>query len=57
MFLDYAKEKGIAARKFASGKLTLRLNPEMHHKVSPLAKAKQTRLNQVTVESLEAAIR
>lgn len=56
VFLDFAKEKGISARKHASGKLTLRLNPEMHRKLSMLAKAKHTSLNQVIVESLEAAI-
>ncbi len=56
VFLDYAKEKGISAHKRASGKLTLRLDPEMHHKLSILAKAKHTSLNQVIVESLETAI-
>ncbi|MGD9561662.1 MAG: type II toxin-antitoxin system HicB family antitoxin [Pyrinomonadaceae bacterium] len=53
VFLEYAKEKGISARKQASGKLTLRLDPELHHKLSKLAKAKQISLNQVIVESLE----
>ena len=56
VFLDYAKEKGIAARKQASGKLTLRLDPAMHHKLSLLAKAKRTSLNQVIIESLETAV-
>ena len=56
VFLDYAKEKGIPALKQPSGKLTLRLDPEMHHKLVTLAKAKHTSLNQVIVESLEAAV-
>lgn len=54
VFLDYAKEKGIPPRKQLSGKLTLRLDPEMHHKLSKLAKAKQISLNQVIIESLES---
>ncbi len=56
VFLDYAKEKSISAHKRASGKLTLRLSPEMHHKLSMLAKAKHTSLNQVIIESLETVV-
>lgn len=56
VFLEHAKEKGISARKRSSGKLTLRLDPKMHDKLSKLAKAKRISLNQVIVESLETAM-
>lgn len=56
VFLEYAKEKGIAARKQPSGKLVLRLKPEVHRKYKVLASARNVSLNQLLNETLEKAI-
>lgn len=56
VFLDYAAEKNIAPRKPASGKLVLRLKPEIHRKYKLLASAKNISLNQLLNETLEEAI-
>jgi predicted HicB family RNase H-like nuclease len=56
VFLDFAAEKGIAPRKDLSGKLVLRLKPEVHRKYKLLAKAKNVSLNQLLNETLEKAV-
>jgi predicted HicB family RNase H-like nuclease len=56
VFLDYAKEKNISPRKQSSGKLVLRLKPEIHQKYKLLAAARKISLNQLLNETLEEAI-
>jgi len=56
VFLEYAKEKNIAPKKPVSGKLVLRLKPEIHEKYKLLASAKNISLNQLLNETLEKAI-
>jgi predicted HicB family RNase H-like nuclease len=56
VFLDFAAEKNIPPRKDASGKLVLRLKPEIHQKYKLLAKSKNISLNQLLNETLEKAI-
>lgn len=55
VFLDFAKEKNISPKKQFSGKLVLRLKPEIHRKYSLLASAKNMSLNQLLNETLEKA--
>jgi predicted HicB family RNase H-like nuclease len=55
-FLDFAAEKGIQPRKQFSGKLVLRLKPEIHRKYKLLAKAKNVSLNQLLNETLEKSV-
>jgi predicted HicB family RNase H-like nuclease len=56
VFLDFAAEKGIPPRKELSGKLVLRLKPEIHRKYKLLAKAKNVSLNHLLNETLEKAV-
>jgi predicted HicB family RNase H-like nuclease len=56
VFLDFAKEKGIQPHKKYSGRLVLRLKPELHRKYKVLASAKQVSLNQLLNDTLEKAI-
>lgn len=56
VFLEYAKEKNIQPKKPASGKLVLRLKPEIHEKYKLLASSKNISLNQLLNETLEKAI-
>ena len=56
VFLDYAKEKSISPKKQFSGKLVLRLKPEIHQKYKLLASAKNVSLNQLLNETLEKAV-
>lgn len=56
VFLDYAAEKGIPPKKELSGKLVLRLKPDVHQKYKLLAKSKNVSLNQLLNETLENAI-
>jgi predicted HicB family RNase H-like nuclease len=56
VFLDYAKEKNISPRKQSSGKLVLRLKPEIQQKDKLLAAARKISLNQLLNETLEEAI-
>ena len=56
VFLDYAREKNIAPKKQYSGKLVLRLKPELHQKYQLLAAAKKVSLNQLLNETLEQAM-
>lgn len=56
VFLDFAKEKNISPEKAYSGRLVLRLNPELHRKYKLLASAKQISLNQLLNEALEKAL-
>lgn len=56
VFLDYAAEKNIPPKKQFSGKLVLRLKPEIHRKYKLLASAKNVSLNQLLNETLEKAV-
>ncbi len=56
VFLEYAKEKNISPKKQLSGKLVLRLKPEIHQKYKLLASAKNVSLNQLLNETLETAL-
>jgi predicted HicB family RNase H-like nuclease len=56
VFLDCAKEKNIPLKKQASGKLVLRLKPEIHQKYKLLASSKNISLNQLINETLEKAV-
>ncbi len=56
VFLDFAKEKNIAPEKAYSGRLVLRLNPELHRKYKLLASAKHISLNQLLNDALEKAL-
>jgi len=56
VFLDYAKEKGISPEKGYSGRLVLRLTPELHRKYKLLASTKHVSLNQLLNETLEKAL-
>jgi len=56
IFLDYAAEKNIPPKKQFSGKLVLRLKPEIHQKYKLLASAKNVSLNQLLNETLEKAV-
>lgn len=56
VFLDYAAEKNIPPKKQLSGKLVLRLKPDVHQKYKLLAKSKNISLNQLLNETLENAI-
>jgi predicted HicB family RNase H-like nuclease len=56
VFLEFAKEKNIPPEKNYSGRLVLRLKPELHRKYKLLASAKHMSLNQVLNEALEKAL-
>ena len=56
VFLEFAREKNISPEKACSGRLVLRLNPELHRKYKLLASAKQISLNQLLNEALEKAL-
>ncbi|NLZ11907.1 MAG: type II toxin-antitoxin system HicB family antitoxin [Alcaligenaceae bacterium] len=52
-FMDECTKRGIAPRKTFSGKLLLRLNPEMHQAAAVAAAAKGESLNQWVVEAIK----
>lgn len=56
VFLDFAKEKNLAPEKTYSGRLVLRLKPEVHRKYKLLASSKRISLNQLLNEALEKAL-
>jgi predicted HicB family RNase H-like nuclease len=56
VFLDFAKEKQIEPEKKYSGRLVLRLKPEVHRKFKLLASSKDMSLNELLNETLESAI-
>lgn len=56
VFLEFAREKNIEPKKQFSGKLVLRLKPEIHQKYKLLASAKNVSLNQLLSETLEKAV-
>ena len=56
VFLDFAEEKNIEPEKQYSGRLVLRLKPELHRKYKLLASAKRVSLNQLLNETLEKAV-
>ena len=56
VFLEFAAAKNISPKKQFSGKLVLRLKPEIHKKYKILASAKNVSLNQLLNETLEKAV-
>ena len=56
VFLDFAKEKNIQPKKPLSGKLVLRLKPEIHRKYKLLASSKNISLNKLLNDTLEKAV-
>lgn len=57
LFLEFAEEKKIEARKRFSGQFVLRLRPEVHKKYALMAKANNMSLNQILSQTLEQAAR
>ena len=55
VFLDFAAEKNISPKKEMSGKLILRLKPEVHRKYKLLASSKNISLNKLLNDTLEKA--
>ncbi|MEQ1642403.1 MAG: type II toxin-antitoxin system HicB family antitoxin [Pyrinomonadaceae bacterium] len=56
VFLDFAREKDIDPKKPSSGKLILRLKPEIHKKYRLLASSKKVSLNKLLNDTLEKAV-
>ena len=56
IFLDFAKEKNISPEKRFSGRLVLRLDPEIHRLYKLRASAKNVSLNQLLNETLENSV-
>jgi predicted HicB family RNase H-like nuclease len=55
-YLAECAEKGVSPEKPASGKLLLRLPPEIHGRAMVIAQARGKSLNQWVTETLERAI-
>ena len=55
-FLQVCEEEGIKPRKPYSGRLNLRIDPELHEAVALKAAAKNQSLNQLINESIRQAI-
>lgn len=55
-YLAECSEKGAAPEKMASGKLLLRLSPEIHQRATVVAKASGQSLNQWVSNVLERAV-
>jgi predicted HicB family RNase H-like nuclease len=56
VFLDFAKEKNISPDKKYSGRLVLRLKPDIHRRYKLRASADNKSLNQLLNETLEKAL-
>jgi predicted HicB family RNase H-like nuclease len=56
-YLQECQEKGLPPEKPASGKLLLRLAPELHGQAMVAAKAAGKSLNQWVAEALDRAVR
>jgi len=56
-YLEYCEEKGIEPQKPKSGKLAVRLQPEIHEMVSVAANTDSKSTNQWIAETLEKAAR
>ncbi len=56
LFLDFAKEKNIQPKKPLSGKLVLRLKPDIHRKYKLLASSRNISLNKLLNDTLEKAV-
>jgi predicted HicB family RNase H-like nuclease len=52
LYLETAQKEGIEPSKPYSGKFNLRINPELHRKLTILAKKRDKSLNEVTEELL-----
>jgi predicted HicB family RNase H-like nuclease len=53
-YLAFCAERGEAAEKPYSGKLILRIPPDLHRKVSARAKVEKVSINHLIAEALEA---
>ena len=56
MFLQACREEGIEPRKIYSGKLNLRIDPELHEAAVHEAAARNQSLNQLINDSLRQAL-
>ena len=55
-YLDWCHEEGRTPEKPCSGKFNLRLDPELHRRLTVAAEAKGESLNTLVVECLEHAL-
>ncbi|USE39244.1 type II toxin-antitoxin system HicB family antitoxin [Endozoicomonas sp. SCSIO W0465] len=56
VFLDACKEEGIEPRKAFSGKLNLRIDPDLHESASVAAAASNRSLNQLINDALRQSL-
>ena len=56
VFLEVCRELGIEPRRQFSGKLNLRISPELHEKLSITAEAQGKSLNMLAQESLQRSV-
>ena len=55
-YKDWCRERGKTPEKPYSGNFTLRLSPELHRKISLLAKQNNKSVNGLVVENLERVV-
>jgi len=55
-YLDFCKKRGELPEKPSSGKLVIRLQPSLHHRLKMKAKSEKTSLNKLISTSLEKAV-
>ena len=53
IFFDVCREKGIDPYKKFSGRFNLRINPELHEKLSIVAESEHTSLNSVITQAVK----
>lgn len=56
VYLDVCNEKGINPKKEYSGKLPLRISPELHAHLAEIAKIQGISINQLVQKSLEETL-
>lgn len=56
VFLGVCKEKGIEPRRHFSGKLTLRISPELHERLAIEAQAQGKSINAFVQEALQESV-
>ncbi|MBI2862605.1 MAG: type II toxin-antitoxin system HicB family antitoxin [Chloroflexi bacterium] len=56
VFLEVCHEKGIEPRRHYSGKVTLRIPPELHERLALLAQAEGKSINTLVQEALQKAV-
>ena len=52
-YLDYCRRKGMEAQRPLSGRITLRMSPELHRRALAIAAKRRKSLNTVITETLE----